>query len=173
VSASDLQRLIRDIPDVPTPGVMFRDITPLLADPVGYDAAVNAIVGLTHGKRVDKVIGIEARGFIMAAPVAFHLNAGFIPVRKAGKLPWAVVREEYSLEYGTDQLEIHRDALKPGESVVIVDDVLATGGTAKAAVRLVEGLGATVAGLVFLVELPALGGRQTLSGHSVSSVITY
>ncbi|NBN89502.1 MAG: adenine phosphoribosyltransferase [Actinobacteria bacterium] len=173
MSASDLQRLIRDIPDVPTPGVMFRDITPLLADPVGYDAAVNAIVGLTHGKRVDKVIGIEARGFIMAAPVAFHLNAGFIPVRKAGKLPWAVVREEYSLEYGTDQLEIHRDALKPGESVVIVDDVLATGGTAKAAVRLVEGLGATVAGLVFLVELPALGGRQTLSGHSVSSVITY
>lgn len=173
MSSADLQRLIRDIPDVPSPGVMFRDITPLLADPVGYDAAVNAIVGLTHGKRVDKVIGIEARGFIMAAPVAFHLNAGFIPVRKAGKLPWAVVREEYSLEYGTDQLEIHRDALKPGESVVIVDDVLATGGTAKAAVRLVEGLGATVAGLVFLVELPALGGRQTLSGHSVSSVITY
>ena len=173
MSPADLQRLIRDIPDVPTPGVMFRDITPLLADPAGYDAAVNAIVGLTHGRRVDKVIGIEARGFIMAAPVAVRLNAGFIPVRKAGKLPWAVVREEYSLEYGTDQLEIHRDALKPSDSVVIVDDVLATGGTAKAAIRLVEGLGATVAGLVFLLELPALGGRQTLSGHSVSSVITY
>lgn len=173
MSPADLQRLIRDIPDVPTPGVMFRDITPLLADPVGYDASVKAIVGMTHGKRVDKVIGIEARGFIIAAPVAFHLNAGFIPVRKAGKLPWAVVREEYSLEYGTDQLEIHRDALKPGDSVVIVDDVLATGGTAKAAIRLVEGLGATVAGLLFLIELPALGGRQTLTGHSVSSVITY
>ena len=173
MSPADLQRLIRDIPDVPTPGVMFRDITPLLADPAGYDAAVNAIVGLTHGRRVDKVIGIEARGFIMAAPVAVRLNAGFIPVRKAGKLPWAVVREEYSLEYGTDQLEIHRDALKPGDSVLIVDDVLATGGTAKAAIRLVEGLGATVVGLVFLLELPALGGRQTLSGHSVSSVITY
>jgi adenine phosphoribosyltransferase len=173
VSSVELQRLIRDIPDVPSPGVMFRDITPLLADPVGYDAAVKAIVGLTHGKRVDKVIGIEARGFIMAAPVAFHLNAGFIPVRKAGKLPWAVVREEYTLEYGTDQLEIHRDALQPGDSVVIVDDVLATGGTAKAAIRLVEGLGATVAGLAFLIELPALGGRSALSGHSVSSVITY
>ncbi len=173
MSSVELQRLIRDIPDVPSPGVMFRDITPLLADPVGYDAAVKAIVGLTHGKRVDKVIGIEARGFIMAAPVAFHLNAGFIPVRKAGKLPWAVVREEYTLEYGTDQLEIHRDALQPGDSVVIVDDVLATGGTAKAAIRLVEGLGATVAGLAFLIELPALGGRSALSGHSVSSVITY
>lgn len=173
MSAADLQRLIRDIPDVPTPGVMFRDITPLLADAAGYDEAVKAIVGLSHGKKVDKVIGIEARGFIMAAPVAFHLNAGFIPVRKAGKLPWAVVREEYALEYGSDQLEIHRDALKPGESVVIVDDVLATGGTANAAIRLVEGLGATVAGLLFLIELPALGGRAALSGHSVSSVITY
>lgn len=173
MAAAELQRLIRDIPDVPTPGVMFRDITPLLADPRGYDEAVKSIVALSHGKRVDKVIGIEARGFIMAAPVAFHLNAGFVPVRKAGKLPWAVVREEYALEYGTDQLEIHRDALKPGESVVIVDDVLATGGTANAAIRLVEGLGATVAGLLFLIELPALGGRATLAGHSVSSVITY
>lgn len=173
MAAADLQRLIRDIPDVPTPGVMFRDITPLLADPQGYDEAVNAIVGLSHGKKVDKVIGIEARGFIMAAPVAFRLNAGFIPVRKAGKLPWAVVREEYALEYGTDQLEIHRDALQPGDSVVIVDDVLATGGTANAAIRLVEGLGATVAGLLFLIELSALGGRTALSGHSVSSVITY
>ncbi|MBM3729657.1 MAG: adenine phosphoribosyltransferase [Actinobacteria bacterium] len=173
MSSADLQRLIRDIPDVPSPGVMFRDITPLLADPASYDAAVKAIVGLTQGKRVDKVIGIEARGFIMAAPVAFHLNAGFIPVRKAGKLPWAVVREEYTLEYGTGQLEIHRDAVAPGDSVVIVDDVLATGGTAKAAIRLVEGLGATVAGLAFLIELPALGGRGALSGYSVSSVITY
>lgn len=173
MTPTDLRRLIRDIPDVPSPGIMFRDITPLLADPAGYDAAVRAIVGLTHGKRVDKVIGIEARGFIMAAPVAFHLNAGFVPVRKAGKLPWAVVREEYTLEYGTDQLEIHRDALSPGDSVVIVDDVLATGGTAKAAVRLVEGLGATVAGCLFLLELAALGGRGTLSDHSVASVITY
>lgn len=173
MSSADLQRLIRDIPDVPSPGVMFRDITPLLADANGYDEAVKAIVSLSHGKRVDKVIGIEARGFIMAAPVAFHLNAGFVPVRKAGKLPWAVVREEYALEYGTDQLEIHRDALAPGDSVVIVDDVLATGGTANAAIRLVEGLGATVAGLLFLIEISALGGRSALARHSVSSVITY
>lgn len=173
MSSIDLRRLIRDIPDVPTPGVMFRDITPLLADANGYDQAVKEIVSLSHGKRVDKVIGIEARGFIMAAPVAFHLNAGFVPVRKAGKLPWAVVREEYALEYGTDQLEIHRDALAPGDSVVIVDDVLATGGTANAAIRLVEGLGATVAGLLFLIEISALGGRSALANHSVSSVITY
>ncbi|MFM7094882.1 MAG: adenine phosphoribosyltransferase, partial [Actinomycetota bacterium] len=131
------------------------------------------LVARFAGVEVDRVLGMEARGFIVAAPVAYRLGAGFIPVRKAGKLPWAVVREEYTLEYGTDQLEIHRDALAPGDSVVIVDDVLATGGTANAAIRLVEGLGATVAGLAFLIELPALGGRGALSGHSVSSVITY
>jgi len=131
------------------------------------------VVTMAHGRKIDKVIGIEARGFILAAPVAFHLNAGFVPVRKAGKLPWAVVREEYSLEYGTDQLEIHRDALAPGDSVVIVDDVLATGGTAAATIKLVEGLGATVAGLLFLIELEALGGRALLSSHSVDSVIKY
>jgi adenine phosphoribosyltransferase len=173
VSAEYLQRLIRDIPDVPQPGVVFRDITPLIGDAKGFDATVNAVVAMAHGRKIDKVIGIEARGFILAAPVAFHLNAGFVPVRKAGKLPWAVVREEYSLEYGTDQLEIHRDALSPGDSVVIVDDVLATGGTAAATIKLVEGLGATVAGLLFLIELEALGGRALLSSHSVDSVIKY
>ncbi len=173
MSAEYLQRLIRDIPDVPQPGVVFRDITPLIGDAKGFDATVNAVVAMAHGRKIDKVIGIEARGFILAAPVAFHLNAGFVPVRKAGKLPWAVVREEYSLEYGTDQLEIHRDALSPGDSVVIVDDVLATGGTAAATIKLVEGLGATVAGLLFLIELEALGGRALLSSHSVDSVIKY
>ena len=173
MSAEQLQRLIRDIPDVPQPGVIFRDITPLIGDREGFDAAVKAVVSMAHGRKIDKVIGIEARGFILAAPVAFHLNAGFVPVRKAGKLPWAVVREEYSLEYGTDQLEIHRDALSPGDSVVIVDDVLATGGTAAATIKLVEGLGATVAGLLFLIELEALGGRRLLSSHSVDSVIKY
>jgi adenine phosphoribosyltransferase len=173
MSAEYLQRLIRDIPDVPQPGVIFRDITPLIGDAKGFDATVNAVVTMAHGRKIDKVIGIEARGFILAAPVAFHLNAGFVPVRKAGKLPWAVVREEYSLEYGTDQLEIHRDALAPGDSVVIVDDVLATGGTAAATIKLVEGLGATVAGLLFLIELEALGGRALLSSHSVDSVIKY
>ena len=173
MSAEQLQRLIRDIPDVPQKGVVFRDITPLIGDPEGFDATVKAVVSMAHGRKIDKVIGIEARGFILAAPVAFHLNAGFVPVRKAGKLPWAVVREEYSLEYGTDQLEIHRDALSPGDSVVIVDDVLATGGTAAATIKLVEGLGATVAGLLFLIELEALGGRRLLSSHSVDSVIKY
>lgn len=173
MSAEELQRLIRDIPDVPQPGVVFRDITPLIGDAGGFDATVKAVVSMARGRKIDKVIGIEARGFILAAPVAFHLNAGFVPVRKAGKLPWAVVREEYSLEYGTDQLEIHRDALSPGDSVVIVDDVLATGGTAAAAIKLVEGLGATVTGLLFLIELEALGGRTLLSSHSVDSVIKY
>lgn len=173
MSAEELQRLIRDIPDVPQPGVVFRDITPLIGDAGGFDATVKAVVSMARGRKIDKVIGIEARGFILAAPVAFHLNAGFVPVRKAGKLPWAVVREEYSLEYGTDQLEIHRDALSPGDSVVIVDDVLATGGTAAATIKLVEGLGATVTGLLFLIELEALGGRTLLSSHSVDSVIKY
>ena len=173
MSAERLQRLIRDIPDVPQPGVIFRDITPLIGDREGFDATVKSVVSMARGRKIDKVIGIEARGFILAAPVAFHLNAGFVPVRKAGKLPWAVVREEYSLEYGTDQLEIHRDALAPGDSVVIVDDVLATGGTAAATIKLVEGLGATVAGLLFLIELEALGGRRLLASHSVDSVIKY
>jgi adenine phosphoribosyltransferase len=168
-----IQRLIRDIPDVPQPGVIFRDITPLIGDAQGFDETVRSVVSLAQGRKIDKVIGIEARGFILAAPVAFHLNAGFVPVRKAGKLPWATIREEYNLEYGTDQLEIHRDALKPGDSVVIVDDVLATGGTAAAAIKLVEGLGASVSGLLFLIELEALGGRGLLTGHSVDSVIRY
>lgn len=168
-----LQRYIRNIEDVPAPGVTFRDITPLIGDPQGFSEAVSSIVAMSFGLKIDKVVGIEARGFILAAPVAFHLGAGFVPVRKAGKLPWEVVREEYALEYGTDVLEAHRDAVGPGDSVVIVDDVLATGGTAKAAIKLIEGLGAHVAALLFLIELDALGGRSVLSGHTIHSVMTY
>src|SRR5262245_29749967 len=153
VGTSGLTEHIREIPDYPQPGVVFRDITPLLGDAEAFAATINLIVDKLADVPVDRVIGIEARGFIIAAPVAFRMGAGFVPVRKAGKLPWAVAREEYELEYGTDKLEIHRDALHPGERVAIVDDVIATGGTAAATARLVEGLGATVAALAFVIEL--------------------
>lgn len=165
--------LIRDIPDYPQAGVTFRDITPLLGDADGFRRAVDGLVERFAGVAVDRVIGIEARGFILAAPLALRVGAGFAPVRKAGKLPWAVAREEYSLEYGTDKLEIHRDAIHPGERVLVIDDVLATGGTAAATTRLVEALGGVVAGLGFLVELGALGGRGRLGEHLVESLVTY
>ena len=168
---------IRDIPDYPKPGITFRDITPLLADAKAFGACVDALAavvsGQTGGGRVDKVLGMEARGFILAAPVAYKLGAAFVPVRKAGKLPWAVAREEYSLEYGDDRLEIHRDAIHPGERVLVVDDVLATGGTAAAVDRLVSGLGGSVAGFSFLIELAALSGRSRLADRPVTSLLTY
>jgi adenine phosphoribosyltransferase len=164
---------IRDIRDYPKAGVVFRDMTPLLRDPRAFASTVDALADRLIGQGVDRVIGIEARGFIIAAPIAYRLNAGFIPVRKAGKLPWAVAREEYDLEYGTDKLEIHRDALHPEERVLIVDDVLATGGTAAATARLVEGLGARVAAFGFVVELGPLGGRARLGEHIVESLVVY
>jgi adenine phosphoribosyltransferase len=168
-----IKRLIRTIPDVPSPGIMFRDITPLLADPAGLELAISSIASFCGASKPHKVVGVEARGFIFAAPVAVRIGAGFVPVRKPGKLPWTVVSESYSLEYGTDTLEIHADAVGEGDSVVIVDDVLATGGTAAATIRLVEGLGAKVAGLVFLIELPALGGRKSIKGYEVNSVLSF
>ena len=168
-----IKSLIRTIPDVPSPGIMFRDITPLLADPVGLELAISSIASFCGMSKPHKVVGVEARGFIFAAPVAVRIGAGFVPVRKPGKLPWTVVSESYSLEYGTDTLEIHADAVGEGDSVVIVDDVLATGGTAAATIRLVEGLGAKVAGLVFLIELPALGGRKLIEGYEVNSVLSF
>ena len=168
-----IKSLIRTIPDVPSPGIMFRDITPLLADPVGFELAIASLATLCGDKKPHKVIGVEARGFIFAAPVAVRVGAGFVPVRKPGKLPWTVVSESYSLEYGTDTLEIHADALREGDSVVIVDDVLATGGTAAATIRLVESLGAKVAGLVFLIELPDLGGRKLIDGYKIDSVLNF
>jgi adenine phosphoribosyltransferase len=168
-----IKSLIRTIPDVPSPGIMFRDITPLLADPAGLDLAISSLASFCAAAKPHKVVGVEARGFIFAAPVAVRIGAGFVPVRKPGKLPWTVVSESYSLEYGTDTLEIHADAVGEGDSVVIVDDVLATGGTAAATIRLVEGLGAKVAGLVFLIELPALGGRNLIEGYAVNSVLSF
>jgi len=166
-----LMEHVRSVPDFPRPGVSFMDITPLLAEPDAFRFAVDAIADHFAGTPVDRVIGIEARGFILAAPVAYRMGAAFVPARKAGKLPWAVAREEYDLEYGTDKLEIHRDGVLPGDRVLIVDDVLATGGTASAAVRLVQGLGATVAGLAFLMELPFLEGRSRLLGHEVIALV--
>jgi adenine phosphoribosyltransferase len=168
-----LKEYIRDIADFPRPGVVFKDITPLLADVKAFRYSVDAISDHFAGRSVDKVLGIEARGFIIAAPVAYRFGAGFIPVRKAGKLPWRVEKQEYVLEYGTDLLEIHRDALAPGERALIVDDVMATGGTASAAARLADRLGATVVGMGFIVELAFLGGRGKLEGYDAVSLISY
>src|SRR5437879_4053545 len=168
-----LKEHVRDIPDYPKPGIVFRDITPLLAAPEAFAASVDGTAAPVIGDQIDKVLGIEARGFVFAAPVAYRHAAGFVPVRKAGKLPWQIEREEYELEYGTDLLEIHRDAIHPGEQVLIVDDVLATGGTAEASLRLVERLGGEVVGLAFFIELAFLSGRARLPGRAVNSVISY
>ncbi|MDQ3148100.1 MAG: adenine phosphoribosyltransferase [Actinomycetota bacterium] len=171
--AQQLAGLVRDISDFPKPGVTFRDITPLLADASAFRASVDAIADHFADAGVDRVLGVEARGFILAAPVAYRFGAGFTPVRKAGKLPWRVEAEEYTLEYGTDLLEIHVDAVAAGDRVLVVDDVLATGGTAAATVRLVERLGATVVGLGFVIELAFLGGRDQLAGRELLSLVTY
>ena len=168
-----LKEHIRDIPDFPKAGVTFKDITPLLADVEAFLATVNGVADGFAGVGVDKVLGVEARGFIVAAPVAYRFGAGFVPVRKAGKLPWQIEREEYELEYGSDLLEIHQDAVAPGERALIVDDVLATGGTAAATVRLVERLGGVVVGLGFAIELGFLGGRGKLEGYDVVSLLRY
>jgi len=168
-----VKELIRDIPDYPEPGVVFRDITPLLGDSRGFGRSITELGARFADLSVDRVLGMEARGFIVAAPVAYSIGAGFVPVRKAGKLPWAVVREEYQLEYGRDKLEIHRDAIRPGERILVIDDVLATGGTAQATVRLVEALGGDVVGLGFLLEIGPLGGRSKLGGHRVESLALY
>ncbi|MCZ7536381.1 MAG: adenine phosphoribosyltransferase [Acidimicrobiia bacterium] len=173
VEAGTLRAYVRDIPDHPKPGVVFKDITPLLADPRAFSESVEALAGPFDSERLDKVVGVEARGFVFAGPVAHRHGAGFVPVRKPGKLPWDIESEEYELEYGSDLLEIHRDAVHPGERVLIIDDVLATGGTAGATVRLVERLGGEVVGLGFLIELRFLGGRRRLDGYPVHSVISY
>ncbi len=168
-----LKALIRDVPDFPQPGIVFKDITPLLADEAGFSSAIDMIVVHYGRGNVDKVVGIEARGFILASPVAYHFGAGFVPVRKAGKLPFDSESEEYELEYGTETLEIHKDAFSPGERVLIVDDVLATGGTARATARLVDRLGGKVVGIACLIELSFLEGRKQLEGLEFFSLLSY
>jgi adenine phosphoribosyltransferase len=168
-----LRALIRDVPDFPQQGIVFKDITPLLADEVAFSSVIDMVVVHFGRGNVDKVVGIEARGFILASPVAYHFGAGFVPVRKAGKLPWESESEQYELEYGTETLEIHKDAFKPGERVLIVDDVLATGGTARATAKLVERLGGTVVGIACLIELGFLHGRKAIEDYDFFALITF
>lgn len=171
--AANLRRWIRDVPDFPKPGVLFKDITPLLKDAAGLALAVELMVQPFRNNRVDLIVGAESRGFIFGTAAAKALSVGFVPVRKPGKLPSATRRHEYSLEYGTDALEIHADALEPGQRVLVVDDLLATGGTLSACCALVQEAGAEVAGVVVLIELLALGGREQLPDVPVFSVISY
>jgi adenine phosphoribosyltransferase len=173
VQLADLQGLIRTIPDFPIPGIQFRDITPLIKDPEGFRATIDLFVERFKNERIDVVVGVEARGYILAAPLAYELDAGFVPVRKPGKLPGSKVTEEYALEYGTNSLEVHADAVGRGKRVLVVDDVLATGGTAAATGRLVERLGAEIVEFAFLIELEALGGRKALGGHAVTAFMRY
>lgn len=168
-----LKSLIREIPDFPRPGILFYDITTLLKDAKGLRELIDELGAGYAGKSIDKVVGIEARGFIFAPAVAYALNAGFVPVRKPKKLPAATERVEYALEYGTDSLEIHRDAIQPGEHVLIVDDVLATGGTASAVAQLVEKLRGDVVGLGFVIELDFLNGREKLPGYDIRAMMHY
>lgn len=173
MTMTDLKTQIRHVPDFPKPGILFYDITTLLQDPAGLRAAIDSLALPFRDQKIDLVVGIESRGFIFGAPVADRLGAGFAPVRKPGKLPSACVRESYALEYGTDALEIHEDAVKKGQRVLIVDDLLATGGTARAAAALVEQIGGHVHALAFLIELVGLEGRNKLAGHTVHASLQY
>jgi adenine phosphoribosyltransferase len=172
-SAEFLKSRIRNVPDFPKPGILFYDITTLLRDPEGFKAAIDSLAAPFASASIDIVVGIESRGFILGGAVADRLGAGFCPIRKPGKLPAKAIRESFSLEYGTDSLEMHVDAIEAGQRVLVVDDVLATGGTAKAAASLVKGLGGTLHGLAFLIELDFLNGREKLAGAQVTSVLHY
>jgi adenine phosphoribosyltransferase len=172
-SVEELKQKIRDIPDFPQKGIIFKDITPLLNDPRSFRIAIDAMAHAYLGRQIDLVVGIEARGFIIASALAYILNAGMTPLRKPGKLPFLTHRMSYSLEYGSAELEIHRDAIKPGQRVIIVDDLLATGGTMRASVDLVKALQAEIIGVSFLVELSFLEGRKLLHGAHVTSLLTY
>jgi len=173
ISPDDLKRAIREVPDFPKPGIGFKDITPILLDAELFGRAVDLMTAPYAEARISKVVSIESRGFIFGAPIALRLGAGLVPIRKPGKLPAATHRVEYSLEYGTDALEMHHDAVGPQDRVVVVDDVLATGGTAAAAVQLVGGTGGTVIGFSFLIELDFLKGRQRLQGRRVEALLHY
>ncbi len=168
-----LKSIIRDIPDFPTPGILFRDITPLLQHARAFRAVIEGLAEPFKDAGIEQVVGVESRGFIFGAPLAMLLGAGFVPVRKFGKLPAETIHVEYALEYGSNTVEIHTDAIGPGQKVLIVDDLLATGGTVGAALDLVQRLGGDVVGIAFLVELTALQGRQRLAGQNVFSLIQY
>jgi adenine phosphoribosyltransferase len=169
----NLKKLIREVPDFPKPGINFYDITTLLKDPTGLEETIDALTEACRGLNIDTVIGVESRGFIFGAPLAYQLGVGFIPVRKPKKLPAEKVSVSYELEYGTDSLEMHTDAVGEGHSVLIIDDLLATGGTARAVVDLVEGVGGKIAALLFVVELTFLNGRAKFDGYNVKSLISY
>ena len=169
----DLKAYIREVPDFPKPGILFYDITTLLKDPLALRMTVDRFAWIFSRKQIDKVIGIESRGFMFGPTVAYDLNAGFVPVRKPGKLPAKTIRQSYDLEYGSDSIEMHADAVEKGDRVLIVDDLIATGGTALAAARLVESAGGTVAGFGFIIELTFLDGRKKLGEHQVASLIQY
>jgi adenine phosphoribosyltransferase len=173
MSAEELRAKIREIPDFPKPGILFYDITTLLKDPAAYRESIDLMLAPWRDERVDIVVGMESRGFIFSAPMAYLLNAGLVPVRKLGKLPAETITVEYALEYGSNTLEIHRDAIQPGQRVLVVDDLLATGGTVRGTIDLVERLQGEVVGLGFLVELDFLNGRDRLQGLRVESVVRY
>src|SRR5947207_432677 len=168
-----LHAAVRDVPDFPKPGIVFKDITPVLSDPAAMRQVIDRMVAHARTEKPDIIVGIESRGFVFGVPVALALGVGFVPVRKLGKLPHHTINEEYALEYGTNTVEMHADSIKPGERVMIVDDLLATGGTAAAAARLIERLGATVCCFEFLIELGFLDGRKALAGYDVLALIRY
>ena len=167
------EKLIRDIPDFPKPGILFKDITPVLQNYDAFNQVIDRFVAFASDLKPDMIVGIESRGFVFGAPVALAMGVGFVPVRKVGKLPYETIREEYALEYGTNVVEVHNDAVAPGQRVLIVDDLLATGGTARASARLMEKLGGRVVGFSFLIELSFLQGRQALAGYNINTLITY
>ncbi len=173
IQLTKLRELIRDIPDFPKPGIVFKDITPLLAHPAGLSLAVEYLTQPFRAQHVDVVVGAESRGFIFGTAIARNLSAGFVPIRKPGRLPGETISEEYELEYGTDRMEIHRDAISPGARVLIVDDLLATGGTIAACCRLVSALGGEIVGLAVLIELMFLNGREKVADYPVHSILTF
>lgn len=170
---NNLEQYIRDVQDFPKPGILFKDITPLLGDPFATDLCLKELLDLVGNEKIDKVVGMESRGFFFATMIADRLNAGFVPVRKPGKLPYKKVSETYDLEYGTDTLQMHADAIRPGERVLIHDDVLATGGTAQATCKLVEQLGGEIVQCNFIMKLSFLNGEEKLNGYDVKAVLNY